>query len=171
MKISQTLQKSSLLIGMLFSLAAMAQTSVPPAVRAAPLLYGIPLNLTAAKKVMEAAEAEAAKNGWTVAVAVVDSASQLVMLHRIDGTQYGSIDIARGKATTAVNFKRETKDLQDVIARGGAGLGLLRIDGLIPLEGGVPIIVDGKIVGAVGVSGMLSWQDAQVATAGASAVR
>ena len=93
------------------------------------------------------------------------------MLHRLDNTQYASIDIAKGKATTAVSFKRPSKALEDVIAGGGAGLRLLKVEGLTPLEGGIPIVVGGKIVGGIGVSGVLSSQDAQVARAGADALK
>jgi glc operon protein GlcG len=151
--------------------ASHATAQTPAAPPAAPAAYGAPINLDAAKKAMAAAEAEARKNNWNVVIAIVDSASQLVMLERLDNTQYGSIDIAKGKATTSVNFKRPSKALEDAIAGGGAGLRLLRVDGLMPLEGGVPIIVDGKIVGGIGVSGVLSSQDAQVARAGADALK
>jgi glc operon protein GlcG len=145
---------------------AVAQTpAATPAAPAAPAAYGAPINLDMAKKAMAAAEAEARKNNWTVAIAIVDSASQLVLLQRLDNTQYASIDIAKGKATTSVNFKRPSKALEDAVAGGGAGLRLLRVDGLMPLEGGIPIMVDGKIVG------VLSSQDAQVARAGADALK
>ncbi len=136
-----------------------------------PAPYGSPIGLEAAKKMMVAAEAEARKNKWDVVIAIVDSASQLVMLQRLDNAQYGSLDIAKGKATTAVNFRRPTKALEDAIAGGGAGLRLLRVDGLMPLEGGIPIIVDGKIVGGIGVSGVQSVQDAQIALAGIAALK
>lgn len=124
-----------------------------------------------AKKAMAAAEAEARKNNWNVVIAIVNSGSQLVMLQRMDNTQYGSIDIAKGKATTAVNFRRPSKAFEDAIAGGGAGLRALRIDGLMPLEGGIPIIVDGKIIGGIGTSGVLSSQDAQVSRAGADVLK
>ena len=133
--------------------------------------YGTPITLEQAKMAMAAAEAEARKNNWPVVIAIVDSAAQLVMLQRLDNTQYASIDIAKGKAVTAVNFRRPSKVLEDAIAGGGAGLRLLRVDGLTPLEGGIPIIVGGKIVGGIGASGVLSSQDAQVARAGADAVK
>jgi glc operon protein GlcG len=94
-----------------------------------------------------------------------------VLLQRLDNTRYGSIDIAKGKATTSVNFRRPSKALEDAIAGGGAGLRLLRVDGLTPLEGGVPIVVDGKIIGGIGVSGVTSQQDAQIAKAGADAAK
>jgi glc operon protein GlcG len=89
----------------------------------------------------------------------------------MDNTQHGSVDIAIGKAVTANNLKRPTKALQDAIAQGGAGLRLLAVKDITPLEGGVPIVVDGKIIGAIGVSGVASNQDADVAMAGAAAAK
>jgi glc operon protein GlcG len=149
---------------------AFAQTAPAPAPAAAPAPYGAPMSLETAKKAMAAAEAEAKKNNWGVVISIVDSAGQMLMLQRLDNTQYASIAIASGKATTAVNFRRPTKALEDAIAAGGAGLRLLRVDGVTPLEGGIPVIVDGKIVGGIGVSGVTSAQDAQVARAGADAL-
>ena len=166
----------------LFPLAALAQQApaapaTPAAPAAAPVAqaappqtpYGAPIGLAAAKKAMAAAEAEAAKNSWPVAIAVVDSAGQLVLFQRQDGTQIGSIDIAVGKAKTANDFRRPTKALENAVAGGGAGLRLLSVRNMSPLEGGVPILADGKVIGAVGVSGVASGQDAQVAQAGADA--
>ena len=147
----------------LTGIAGTASAQTPPP-------YGQPISLEMAKKAAAAAEAEARKNGWPVVIAVVDSGSHLVLLERLDNTQYASIDIAKGKATTAVNFRRPSKALEDAVAGGGAGLRLLRVDGLMPLEGGIPIVVDGKIVSGIGVSGVLSQQDAQVAKAGAEAI-
>ncbi|MFM9879204.1 MAG: GlcG/HbpS family heme-binding protein [Burkholderiaceae bacterium] len=138
--------------------------------QAQPAPYGVPITLEAASKVAAAATAEARKNNWPVVISIVDSAGQLVLLHRLDNTQYASLDIATGKAKTSVNFRRPTKALEDAIAGGGAGLRLLRVDGLTPLEGGIPIIVDGKIVGGIGVSGVTSQQDAQIAKAGIDAL-
>jgi glc operon protein GlcG len=149
---------------------APAPPATPPAAAApTPAVYGPPIGLAAAKKAMAAAEAEAAKNNWPVAIAVVDSAGQLVLLQKQDNTQYGSIDVAMDKARTANNFRRSTKVLENVVAGGGAGLRLLSIRNMSPLEGGVPIVADGKVIGAVGVSGVTSQQDAQVAQAGADA--
>ena len=133
--------------------------------------YGPAITLDAAKKALAAAEAEAKKNNWPVAIAIVDSAGQLAAFSKMDNTQHASVDIAIGKALTANNFKRPTKVLQDGIAQGGANLRLLAVKGITPLEGGVPIVVDGKIVGAIGASGVLSNQDAEVAMAGAAAVK
>ena len=133
--------------------------------------YGPAITFDAAKKALAAAEAEAKKNNWPVAIAIVDSAGQLAAFSKMDNTQHASVDIAIGKAVTANNLKRPTKALQDGIAQGGANLRLLAVKGITPLEGGVPIVVDGKIIGAIGASGVLSNQDAEVAMAGAAAVK
>jgi glc operon protein GlcG len=138
---------------------------------AAPPAYGLGISFDAAKKALAAAEAEAKKNNWPVAIAIVDSAGKLAAFSKIDNTQHASVDIAIGKAVTANDLRRPTKALQDVIAQGGGGLRLLAVPGLMPLEGGVPIVVDGKIIGAIGVSGVTSEQDAQVAMAGAAAAK
>lgn len=126
------------------------------------------LTLEGAKRILAAAEAEARKNSWTVAIAVVDEAGNLVAFQKLDDTQVGSIDIAIAKARTAARMKRPTKALEDAVA--GGRTVMLAVDGLMPLEGGVPVTVDGRIIGAVGVSGVTSQQDAQVAAAGAAAV-
>ena len=145
------------------SFSASAQTPAPP--------YGPPITLEAAKKAMAAAEAEAIKNNWIVAISILDSTGHPVMMQRFDGLQYASLRIAEGKARTALDFRRPTKALQDAVAAGGAGLRLLSVPGAMLLEGGVLIVVDGKIVGSIGVSGVTSEQDAQIATAGANAVK
>lgn len=119
---------------------------------------------------MAAAEAEAGRNGWPVAIAIVDSAADIVLFTKLDDTQHSSGAIATGKALTAVNFRRATKAFQDGIAAGGEGLRFLAVAGVTPLEGGFPIIVNKQIVGAIGVSGVLSRQDAQVAQAGIAAL-
>jgi glc operon protein GlcG len=136
-----------------------------------PAPYGAPMALDAAKKAMAAAEAEATTNKWPVAIAILDTTGSLVMLHKLDNTQTGSVEIAIGKARTALDFRRPSKAFQDVVAGGGVGLRLLSAHNVLALEGGVPVIVDGKVVGAVGVSGVTSEQDAQVAMAGAAAVK
>ena len=133
--------------------------------------YGMSIGFDAAKKAIAAAEAEAKKNNWPVAIAVVDTDGHLVAFSRLDNTQIGSVDIAIGKAVTANNLKRATKALQDGIAQGGANLRLLAVKGITPLEGGVPIVVDGKIIGGIGVSGVTSSQDAECAIAGANAAK
>ena len=136
----------------------------------APPAYGAGISLDAAKKAMAAAEAEAKKNNWPVVIAILDSGGNLVMLQRLDNAQWGSIDIAKDKARSAVALRRPTKALQDLIAQGGANLRLLNI-GYSVLEGGIPIVVDGKIVGSVGVSGVTSQQDAQIAQAGIDSLK
>lgn len=148
-----------------------AQTPAPaPAAPAAgPLPYGLPIGIDAARKAMAAAEAEAAKNNWAVAIAIVDSGGHLVMLHRLDNVQIASLRIAEGKARTALEFRRATKALEDTVAGGGAGLRLLSVDGAMLLEGGVLVAAEGRIIGAIGVSGVTSAQDAQIARAGAEA--
>jgi glc operon protein GlcG len=132
--------------------------------------YGPPITLDQAKRVMAAAELEAAKNSWTVAVTILDSGGNMVMFHKVDNAQLSAVPVSQGKARTALQFKRPSKDLDDAIARGGAGNRLLALKDITPLEGGLPIVVDGKIIGAIGVSGAVSSQDAQVAQAGTDAL-
>ncbi len=136
-----------------------------------PLDYGAPISLEAAKRVMAAAEAEARANDWPMVIAIVDSGGNLVMLHSLDHAQHGSVLIAQEKARCAVNFKRPTKAFEDALAEGGVNLRILAAPGMMPLEGGLPLIAGGKIVGAIGVSGMRSTEDAQVAEAGAKALQ
>jgi uncharacterized protein GlcG (DUF336 family) len=126
------------------------------------------LTLEAAKRVAAAAEAEARRNNWAVSIAVLDDAGHLVLFQRMDGAKLVAIDIAIRKARTAVYFQGPTKDLEAEVAAGRTAL--LPIDGFMPLEGGVPLMVDGRMVGAVGVSGVTGAQDAQCATAGAAAL-
>jgi glc operon protein GlcG len=150
---------------LLSPLAAVAQTPSPPAPP-----YGAPITLEVAKKAIAAAEAEAKKNNWWMAIAVVDTAGKLVAFERMDNTQMASNEIALGKAVSANNLKRPTKVLQDALAAGGAGVRFLALPGALPVEGGLPIVVDGKIIGAIGVSGAASSEDAQCATAGLAAL-
>src|SRR5262244_281606 len=147
--------------------AGAQQPAAPPPPRTTP--YGAPISLDAAKKVMAAAEAEATKNNWPMAIVILDSSGHTVMLHKLDNTQYGSIRVAEDKAQTALDFRRPSKVFEDLVAQGGINMRILSLRGAAPLEGGVPILVDGKIVGAIGVSGADSGQDGQVATAGAEA--
>jgi uncharacterized protein GlcG (DUF336 family) len=131
----------------------------------------MPITLDQAKKALAGAEAEARKNSWNVVIAIVDAGGHLVALQRMDNTQFGSIEVARQKAFSAAAFRRPTKAFEDVLAGGGAGLRILRVEGASPLEGGMPIVVEGKVVGAIGVSGVTSQQDAQIGKAGADAVK
>jgi glc operon protein GlcG len=112
----------------------------------------------------------AIENNRYVAILIMDSGGNPVMLHRLDGTQLASIRIAEGKALTAVEFRRPTKALEDVIARGGAA-GYFTVPNVNFMEGGAPILVDGKIVGRIGVSGVDAKDDAQIAQAGADAIK
>lgn len=135
----------------------------------APQPYGA-ITLDAAKKAAAPALAEASRNNWAMAVAVVDSAGDLVYFERMDATQSGSVVVAIDKARSAARFKRPTKAFQDMLAAGGEGWRVLGLEGAVPVEGGVPIVIDGKIVGAIGVSGGTSPQDGQCARAGAAAM-
>jgi len=131
--------------------------------------YGPNINLAAAKKVAAAAAEEAVKLKINVVIAIVDTGGQVVYLERFDVVQWGSIKVALHKAKCSVQYKRPTKALEDVIAKGT--LTYLTLDGISAIEGGVPIIQDGKIIGAIGVSGGSSVQDGQVANAGAAMVK
>ncbi len=126
------------------------------------------LTLEDARKVAAAAVAEAGRNRWTMAIALVDDGGHLVCFERIDGTQVGSVDVAIGKARTSVFFKRPTKALEDAVAKGK--IGFLTFPNAILVEGGVPILSDGKVIGGIGVSGATSAEDAQVAAAGLAAL-
>ena len=133
--------------------------------------YGGSISLENAKKAAAPALAEAEKNHWNMAVAIVDPSGNLVYYEKMDNTQLGSANVAIDKARSAALFKRPTKALQDALAGGGDGLRLLRVQGAVPVEGGIPLIMEGKIVGAIGVSGATSAQDAQCAKAGADAIK
>jgi uncharacterized protein GlcG (DUF336 family) len=133
--------------------------------------YGVSISPDAAKKVAAAAIAEARKNNWAMAIAVVDTGGYLVYFERMPDTQLGSVEIALEKAKTAALFRRATKSFQDTVAGGGDGLRILRLTGAIPVEGGIPIIVDGKLIGAIGASGGSSAQDGTTAQAGANAIK
>lgn len=136
-----------------------------------PTKYGAPISFETAKRVMTAAEAEARANQWPMAIAIVDSAGHLLMLHKLDQTQHGSVYVAQFKAETAVNFKRSTGVIEETIAAGGVGLRFLSLRNACAVEGGIPLLIEGKIVGAIGVSGMHPKQDGQVAAAGAAALQ
>ena len=136
-----------------------------------PEVYGLPINLDTAKKIAASAIAEAAKNNWTMAVAILDTGGNLVYFEKMDGTQTGSVRVAISKGRSAVLFKRPTKAFQDMLATGGEGLRVLRLEGAVPVEGGLPLLMDGKIVGAIGVSGGTSQQDGLVAKAGADTLK
>lgn len=128
--------------------------------------YGAPVSLDDAKKAAAAALAEARRNNWRMAAAVVDPSGTLVYYEKMDDTQNGSAVVAVDKARSAALFKRPTKAFQDALAGGGAGLRVLKLRGVVPVEGGLPLVVGGRIVGAIGISGGTSEQDGQCAKCG-----
>jgi uncharacterized protein GlcG (DUF336 family) len=134
-------------------------------------MYGPTITADQAKSVAAAAVAEARKNQWTMAVAIVDPAGDLVYFEKMDNTQVGSVDVAIAKARSSARFKRPTKAFQDAIAAGGEGLRLLTLNGAVAVEGGLPLMVGGKIVGAIGASGGSSQQDGITAAAGAGTLK
>ena len=131
----------SLILSISFGFDAFAQM---------PNAYGPPINLEAAKKAAASAIAETRKNNWNMAVAILDIGGELVYFEKMDGTQTGSVRVAIGKGRSAALYKRPTKAWQDVVAGGGAGLRILGLEGAVPIEGGLPLLVDGKIVGQPG---------------------
>ncbi len=151
------------------SMTAISAQQTPAPNYAVP--YGAPVSLETAKKVAAVALAEAAKNNWTMAAAVVDPGGNLVYYEKMDNTQLGSAKVSVNKARSAALFKRPTKAFQDALAGGGTGLRVLGLEGAVPVEGGFPLLVDGKIIGAIGLSGDTSEHDAQCARAGAEAVQ
>lgn len=136
-----------------------------------PIPYGANVSLENAKKSAAPALAEAEKNHWNMAVAIVDTAGNLVYYEKMDNTQIGSANVAIEKARTAVLFKRPSKAFQDTLAGGGDGLRVLSLKGVTAIEGGIPLVMEGKIVGAIGVSGATSAQDGQCAKAGADVLK
>jgi glc operon protein GlcG len=165
-------QSKTVLASILAIVITMATATAQQAPSAPPTTpYGPPIGLEAAKRVMVAAEAEAIKNNWGMAIAILDSTGHIVMLHKLDNTQYGSIAVAEDKARSALYYRRPSKVFEDLVAQGGIGLRTLALRGASPLEGGIPLVVDGKIIGAIGASGATSVQDGQVAKAGADAAK
>jgi uncharacterized protein GlcG (DUF336 family) len=149
----------------------MSQDAAPP--RPSPSLppYGPPLTLETARRVLAAAEVEARANGWPMAIAIVDSAAHLVLFAKLDQANLGAVEIAQRKAEAAARFRRSTKVFEDVVTTTPGGLRLLTLgDAFVAVEGGVPLLDGGAVVGAIGVSGMQSAQDGQVAAAGARAL-
>lgn len=141
------------------SFAAQAQT------------YGAPITLDQARKVATAAEAEMKKNNWAMTIAIVDSGGHLVYLQRADGSQFAGAKIAEDKAWSAAGFKRPGKMFQDRLATGGMETRILQLRGVSALDGGDPILVDGRIIGGIGVSGGSGEQDGQVAKAGVGGLK
>lgn len=137
----------------------------------APLEYGPSITLEQAKKIMAAAETEASSQNWPMVIAIVDSGGHPIMLHKMDHAQLGSIAIAQSKAETALIFKRPTHLFEQLLTGGTpAGLRLLSMPNMTALEGGFPIMHAGKIIGAIGISGMSAAQDSQVAQVGLNAL-
>jgi glc operon protein GlcG len=164
------IEKTAVAIALLATvgLPAMAQTSfaAPPQIA-----YGLSISNETAKKVAAASIAEAQQHNWKDAIAVVDTGGHLVYFEKMQDAQTGSVELAIEKARTAALFRRPTKVFEDGVAGGGAGLRLLRLTGAIPIDGGIPIIVEGKLIGAVGISGGTGEQDGLVARAGAAAAK
>lgn len=134
-------------------------------------MYGPSITLDQAKAAAAPAIAEAKKNSWTMAVAIVDTAGELVYFEKMDQTQVGSVNVAIAKAKSAARFKRPTKAFEDAVAGGGAGLRILALDGAVPIEGGLPLVVGGRIIGAIGASGGAAPEDGRVAAAGAASLK
>jgi glc operon protein GlcG len=152
---------SALLLGLIM-------TAVTPIAQQPQLPSRKILTLDVARRVAAAAEAEARRNNWAVSIAVLDEAGHMMVFHRMDGAKLVATDIAIRKARTAVYFQGPTKGLEEEVA--GGRTALLPIDGFMPLEGGIPLMVDGVLVGAIGVSGVTGSQDAQCAQAGVAAL-
>ena len=133
--------------------------------------YGAPITLEQARKVMAAAEAEARKSNLNLSIAIVDTGGHMVLMQRMDGAFFASARVSRDKAWSAAAFRRPGKAFQDRLATGGAELRILRLHGANPIEGGDPIVADGKVVGAIGVSGGSGEQDGVVSRAGAAALK
>ena len=133
--------------------------------------YGLPITIEDAKKAAAPALDEARKNNWTMVVAIVDPGGVPVYLEKMDGAPTGSVAVSISKARSAALFKRATKVFQDQLAAGGDGLRVLKLEQAIPVEGGLPLVIDGKVVGAIGLSGGTSAQDGQCAQAGANALK
>ena len=144
---------------------------VPAAIAQVPNSYGAPIALDAAKRATAAAIAKARANNWLISVAVVDPSGNLVYFEKMDGTQHASSVIAIDKARASALFRRPTKAFQEMLAAGGDGLRVLQLQGAVAAEGGVPLVMGGGVVGAIGVSGVTSAQDGQCAQAGADVLK
>src|SRR5205085_8593060 len=154
--------------------APAAQPAAPaaPAASGPPPEYGVSISTAEAKKVAAAAIAQVPKSGSPPdAVAIVDTGGELVYFERMENTQIGSVQVAIDKARSAVLFRRSTKAFEDALAGGGAGLRILSVRAAVPIEGGVPLMAGGKVVGAIGASGGSAQQDGQVSQAGAAALK
>ena len=139
-----------------------------PTRSSAQLLDAKVISLQAARTMVAACEAEARRNNWNVSIAVVNAAGELLLFNRMDDAPSSSVEISQGKARTAASFRRPTRALDSAMTAGR--MAYLAFPGAIPVEGGVPVMVDGHCVGAVGVSGVKSTEDAQIAKAGIAAL-
>lgn len=160
MTLASILKTSAYVLALAAAVPALAQ--VPQ--------YGSNVTLEQARKALTAAAAEARKNSWPVAIAIVDTAGQLVAYERMDNTQTASVLVSQDKAVSAAMYRRPSKAFQDVLAGGGAGLRVLSLRHATSVDGGLPLVIDGKIAGAIGVSGVTAEQDGQVAKAGTDAL-
>ncbi|WP_244109334.1 GlcG/HbpS family heme-binding protein [Burkholderia anthina] len=168
-------KKSRILIAAaaIFAAHAHAESTAPaPVPERLPydIPYGPPITLAQARTVIAAAEAEALHRNWKYAVVIVDSGGNLISCDKMDGTQLASVEIAEAKARASVRFRRPTKDMQNAINHGGA-TGNLSIPGILAGEGGIPIVIGGQLIGAIGTSGGAGVQDSVIAAAGAAAIK
>jgi glc operon protein GlcG len=155
----------------ILSVLALAFCALGMEAQMLPNPYGPPITVENAKKAAAAALAEAVKNHWTMAVAIVDPSGTLIYYEKMDNTQLGSANVSINKARSAALYKRPSKAFQDSLASGGAGMRVLGLEGAVPVEGGIPLLADGKIIGAIGVSGDTSDHDGVCATAGAVTIK
>jgi glc operon protein GlcG len=170
MKINRTIVSAATLF-LACVLMSFGQATAPAPNPMLPNPYGPPISVDVAKKAAAAALDEARKNNWKMAVALVDPNGDLVYYEKMDNTQLGSAKVSITKAISAARYKRPTKAFQDNIASGGAGLRVFALEGAVPVEGGIPIVIDGKVVGAIGVSGDSSDHDGICAQAGVNALK
>ncbi len=152
-------------LGSLSSFAADAPATPTTTPAPAPIPYGAPVNLATARQCVEAGKVAATNNQWFMVLTVVDTGGHIVLTERMDNTQFGSVEPARQKAYTAAAFRRSTKIFEDMIAKGGSALRLLKLPDALPIEGGLPLVKGGKIIGAIGTSGGSAQQDGVVAQA------
>lgn len=152
-------------------LCSVFTASAQPPASQAPVTYGDPITIELAKRVAAAARENAEKNHLQMTIAIVDTAGELVYFEKMDGSQTASVKVAIGKARTSALYRRPTKFFEDAVASGGAGLRFLGMPDLLPVDGGFPLIVAGKLVGAIGASGGTNTQDAECGLAGAAALK
>lgn len=163
--------KATVALALLLGAGLATAQAAAPAQSSYLIPIGSPIGVEAARKAAAAAIAEAKKNGWLMAVAVVDPAGTLVYYEKMDNLQVASANVAIGKARSAALYKRPTKAFQDALAGGGIGLRVLGLEGAVPVEGGLPLVAGGKLVGAIGLSGDLSENDGKCAAAGVAALQ